>query len=51
MVQKNMEEKIIDVAQQLVQSRGFNAFSYRDLADRISIRTASIHYYFPKKDD
>jgi len=51
MVQNNMEEKIIDVAQALVQSRGFNAFSYRDLADRILIRTASIHYYFPKKDD
>ena len=46
-----MKERIIDVAQALVQSRGFNAFSYRDLADRILIRTASIHYYFPKKDD
>jgi TetR/AcrR family transcriptional repressor of nem operon len=51
MVQNNMEEKIIDVAQALVQARGFNGFSYRDLADRILIRTASIHYYFPRKDD
>jgi TetR/AcrR family transcriptional repressor of nem operon len=51
MLQNNTEEKIIDVAQALVQSRGFNGFSYRDLAERILIRTASIHYYFPKKDD
>ncbi len=51
MVPNEMKERIIDVAQELVQSRGFNAFSYRDLAEQILIRTASIHYYFPKKDD
>ncbi|MHB1756948.1 MAG: TetR/AcrR family transcriptional regulator [Leptospirillum sp.] len=51
MVQNEMKERIIDVAQGFVQSRGFNAFSYRDLAEQILIRTASIHYYFPKKDD
>ena len=48
---KAMKERIIDVAQGFVQTRGFNAFSYRDLAEQILIRTASIHYYFPKKDD
>ncbi|AIA30793.1 TetR/AcrR family transcriptional regulator [Leptospirillum ferriphilum] len=44
-------ELILDAAQELVQLRGFNAFSYRDIADRIGIRTASIHYHFPRKDD
>lgn len=44
-------EVILDAAQELVQLRGFNAFSYRDIANRIGIRTASIHYHFPKKDD
>jgi TetR/AcrR family transcriptional regulator, transcriptional repressor for nem operon len=43
--------QILDVAQELVQSRGFNAFSYRDLAERVGIRTATIHYYFPAKAD
>ena len=44
-------ELILDAAQELVQLRGFNAFSYRDIADRIGLRTASIHYHFPRKDD
>jgi len=40
---------ILDVAQELVQTRGYNAFSIKDLADRVEIRTSSIHYYFPTK--
>jgi len=42
---------IMDAAQELVQTRGYNAFSYRDLAERVGIRTASIHYHFPAKSD
>ena len=44
-------DRILDATQDLVQTRGFNAFSYRDVAEKIHIRTASIHYHFPKKDD
>ena len=44
-------QSIVDVAQELVQSRGFNAFSYRDLAERVGIKTSSIHYHFPTKGD
>lgn len=43
--------KIVEVAQELVQTRGYNAFSYRDLSERIGIKTSSIHYYFPSKED
>jgi TetR/AcrR family transcriptional repressor of nem operon len=42
-------ERILDVAQRLVQTRGFNAFSYADLAARLGIRKASIHHHFPTK--
>ncbi|MCH9649998.1 MAG: TetR/AcrR family transcriptional regulator [Deltaproteobacteria bacterium] len=42
---------LLDAAQSLVQSRGFNAFSYKDLAREVGIRTASIHYHFPSKGD
>jgi TetR/AcrR family transcriptional regulator, transcriptional repressor for nem operon len=43
---------ILDVAQELLQTRGYNAFSIKDLADRVEIRTSSIHYYyFPTKAD
>jgi len=43
--------RIVDVAQEMVQQRGYHAFSYGDIAERVGIRTASIHYYFPSKGD
>lgn len=42
-------EDIMDVALEMVQKRGYHAFSYRDLSERVGIKTASIHYYFPTK--
>lgn len=44
-------DRILDVAQQLAQSRGFNAFSYADIAEAVGIRTASIHHHFASKED
>ena len=41
--------KLLDAAQGMVQERGYNAFSYRDLASVVGIRTASIHYHFESK--
>lgn len=43
--------KILDLAESLTQTKGFNGFSYIDLANAIGIKTASIHYYFKAKDD
>jgi TetR/AcrR family transcriptional repressor of nem operon len=43
--------QIIDIAQEYIQKVGFHAFSYRDIAERVGIRTASIHYHFPTKAD
>ena len=40
---------LLNTAQGLIQTRGFNAFSYKDLAEAVGIRTASIHYHFPAK--
>jgi len=40
---------ILDAAQDLVQTRGFNAFSYADISEVVGIRKASIHYHFPTK--
>ncbi len=42
-------QRILDVAEQLVQVRGFNAFSYADIAERMEMTTASLHYHFPGK--
>ena len=47
----DMSERILDAAQHLVQTRGYNAFSYNDIAAVVGIRKASIHYHFPGKSD
>ncbi len=44
-------ERLLDEAQRLVQTRGYNAFSYKDLAASVGIRTASIHYHYASKAD
>jgi len=43
--------RILDVAERLVQSRGFNGFSYADIAAELEITTASLHYHFPGKGE
>ena len=45
------KEQILDVASELLQTRSFSAFSYRDISDRIGISKASIHHHFPTKED
>jgi len=42
-------ERILDIAERLVQTRGFNNFSYADIATELGITTASLHYHFPGK--
>lgn len=42
-------ENILDTAETLIQTQGYNAFSFRDIAATIGIKTSSIHYYFPTK--
>jgi TetR/AcrR family transcriptional regulator, transcriptional repressor for nem operon len=43
--------QILDLAETLIQTRGYSAFSYQDIADSLGIRKASIHYHFPSKAD
>ncbi|MGQ0792495.1 MAG: TetR/AcrR family transcriptional regulator [Deltaproteobacteria bacterium] len=43
-------QRILDIAQELLQERGYNSFSYRDLSRQVGIKTSSIHYYFPTKE-
>src|SRR6187431_2125626 len=42
-------EKIIDLAQEAIATRGYSAFSFRELAAELGIKSASIHYHFPTK--
>lgn len=49
--QADTAQQIIEVAEQLIFDRGYNAFSYADISEQIGIRKASIHYHFPSKSD
>ena len=44
-------DQILDLAETLIQTRGYSAFSYQDIADGLGIRKASIHYHFHSKAD
>lgn len=43
--------RILDVAQKLAQTCGFNGFSYADVAGHLGVTRASLHYHFPSKAD
>src|SRR6185295_274407 len=43
--------RALEIAQRLAQTRGFNGFSYADIADELAITKASLHYHFESKAD
>ena len=42
-------DDILDIAERFIQRRGYNAFSYADIAEELGIKTASVHYHFRGK--
>src|SRR5947209_12788090 len=42
-------QRILDIAERLIQTRGFNSFSYSDIAKELGITKASLHYHFAGK--
>lgn len=47
----NTRTALLDSAERAARQRGYDGFSYADLASDIGIRKASIHHHFPKKAD
>ncbi len=43
--------RILDAAERLVQLRGFNGFSYADVAGELGVTKASLHYHYASKAD
>jgi TetR/AcrR family transcriptional repressor of nem operon len=41
--------RILDVAERLLQVRGYNGFSYADVAGELGVTRAALHYHFPGK--
>lgn len=48
---RDTREEILNTAEELLQRRGYNAFSYQHIAVQLGIRNAAIHYHFPGKED
>lgn len=48
---KDTRSHIIRLADELIRSKGYNAFSYADISKELNIKNAAIHYYFPSKSD
>jgi len=44
-------QRILDIAERLVQTRGYNGFSYAYIADSLHVTKASLHYHFAAKAD
>ena len=42
---------ILDEAERLTQTRGYNGFSYADIAAVVGTTKAALHYHFPSKAD
>lgn len=43
--------QILNIAERRMRQAGYNAVSYRDIASEMGIKSASLHYHFPKKED
>lgn len=48
---RDTSEEILNAAEELLQRRGYNAFSYHHIAVQLGVRNAAIHYHFPAKED
>lgn len=46
-----MRERILDAAESRMRARGFHSVSFRDVANDVGVKSASIHYHFPQKSD
>ena len=41
--------RVLDVAERLLQTRGYNGFSYADVAAELKLTKASLHYHYASK--
>ena len=51
MTTTDTRETIMRAAGAMVQNRGYNALSFRELAAEVGVKSSSVHYHFPTKGD
>src|ERR1700761_4930388 len=47
----DVKTAIMDAAERRIQLGGFGGFSFREIAADVGIKSSSVHYHFPTKDD
>lgn len=47
---KNRSREVVRAAYLLIAEKGFEGLRTREVADRVSINSATLHYYFPTKE-
>jgi TetR/AcrR family transcriptional repressor of nem operon len=47
----DMKVAIMDAAERRIQQGGFGGFSFREIAADVGIKSSSVHYHFPTKDE
>jgi AcrR family transcriptional regulator len=47
----NSKRTILNMAEELLQVKGFNGFSYAHIASELGVKNAAIHYHFPTKEE
>ncbi len=48
--EKSTRDKLLDISQELIQKRGFNAISFQDIAELVGIKKPSITHHFASKE-
>jgi TetR/AcrR family transcriptional regulator, transcriptional repressor for nem operon len=44
-------DELMDAAEHRIRTCGYDGFSFREIAAAVSIKSSSVHYYFPTKAD
>jgi TetR/AcrR family transcriptional regulator, transcriptional repressor for nem operon len=47
----NTQRAILDLAESLLQDKGFNGFSYAHIAAELGVKNAAVHYHFRTKEE
>ena len=48
---QNTKDRIIELGRNYMQRIGYHSFNYKQIALELNIKNASIHHYFPSKED
>lgn len=46
----NTRQQILNLAEELIRTRGYHAFSYKDISQKLNVKNAAVHYHFPSKE-